>query len=480
MRIFAASLISIASVALANAAEIIGWKAPLSNLAYEGVEATGVDLLKKAPEKSPFFGEKDVLWNVRSVLPDEAASAEWAVWNETSGRIVVKGSWTVMREMEERIDTASQCRITVEAFRVAEDGGTPDFSKQPEASISLVTRSGQKASGSRQGDDSAMKLEAEPTMSEERDFVDLRMVVFASLHGASDLEIQTGLSFKADDKVWVGRDFDGKTGIDLRVSAAIETPDGTPYAEIMMRQEGSAAVPFRVDRSGRKPIAIEGGGQLVSAWLDFRLAKEFITGVKVDETDPFAVDPDAEPAPDLDGLPTANVPEKLEPYFGGEVLDMREIIRKMGVLVGENDFVGFDFRSQRVFIFSKDEDVLDMFEQLFTPFCCLPPPDNVAVTLQETGQRMLIGRSGQKAGMTSTQPETKRTCNFEIEPTSNGDTTLVDLRAFYEEKLGEEVTKNFNTAVTLVAGDFLEIMTTKAPDGTESAMKIKAEIRESP
>ena len=227
MRIFAASLISVASVALANAAEIIAWKTPLSNLAYEGVEAPGVALMKTPPEKSPFFGEKDVLWNVRSVLPEEAASAEWAVWNETSGRIVVKGSWTVMREMEERIDTASQCRITVEAFRVAEDGGTPDVSKQPEASISLVTRSGQKASGSRQGDDSEIKLEAEPTMSEERDFVDLRMVVFASLHGASDLEIQTGLSFKADDKVWVARDFDGKTGIDLRVSGN-QTPTGYP------------------------------------------------------------------------------------------------------------------------------------------------------------------------------------------------------------------------------------------------------------
>ncbi len=480
MRIFAASLISIVSVALANAAEIIAWKAPLSNLAYEGTEATGVVLLKKAPEKSTFFGEKDVLWNVRSVLPEEAASAEWAVWNETSGRIVVKGSWAVMREMEERIDTASQCRITVEAFRVAEDGGTPDFSKQPEASISLVTRSGQKASGSRQGDDSEIKVEAEPTMNEERDFVDLRLIVFASLHGASDLEIQTGLSFKVDDKVWVGRDFDGKTGIDLRVSAAIETPDGTPYTEVMMRQEGDTAVPFRVDRSGQKPIAIEGGGTLVSAWLSFEMAKEFITGVKVDETDPFAVDPDAEPAPDLDGLPTTKVPRKLEPYFGGQVLDMSEAIRKMGVLVGENDFVGFDFRSQRIFMFSEDKELIERFEQLFASFCGRQSPDNVAVTCQETGQRMLIGRSGQKARLTSTQPETKRTCNFEIEPTSNGDTTLVDLRAFYEEKLGEEVMKNFNTAVTLVAGDFLEIMTTKAAGGTESAMKIKAEIRESP
>ena len=62
-------------------------------------------------------------------------------------------------------------------------------------------------------------------------------------------------------------------------------------------------------------------------------------------------------------------------------------------------------------MFSEDKELIERFEQLFASFCCRQSPDNVAVTLKETGQRMLIGRSGQKARLTSTQPETKRTCD---------------------------------------------------------------------
>lgn len=480
MRILTASLLSITLAALANAGEIIAWKAPISNLAYEGVEATGVALLKNPPEKSPFFGDKDVLWDIRSILPEEAATAEWAVWNKTARRIVVKGPWMAIREMEESLNTASQCRITVEAFRIGGDGGAPDFTKQPDASISLVTRSGQKASGSRQGDDSTIKLEAEPTVGYRNDFIDLRMIVSTSLSGVPDLEIYTALLFKADKGVWVARDFDGESGTDIRVSAAIELPDGTPYAEMMMRQEGDAVVPFRVDRSGRKPIVIEGGGTLVSAWLSFENTKQFFTGEESEETDPFADDADTKVAANYEGLPTTQAPEKLEPYFGGEVVDMRETIRNMGIMVGENDFVGFDPLNGRIFMFSKDKDEIDKFEQIFEPFCCLQAPENVAVTLHDNGQKRLMGRSGQKASLKSARLETKQTSDLEIEPTSNGEGTLVDLRVLYEEKSGKEVAKGFNTSATLITGEFLEIMTSKSPDGSDSAMKIKAEILEVP
>ncbi len=478
MKILAASLLSIALAILANAAEITAWKAPLSNLSYEGLEAPGISRMEKPPEKSPFFGEKDVLWDVHAILPEKAASAEWAVWNETTRRIVVKGPWMIIREMEESIKTASHCRVTVEAFRVAEDGTAPDFTKPPDASISLVTGSGQKATGSNQEDDSAIKLEMEPTVGYENDFIDLRMIVSTTLPGAPDLEINTALSFKAGGNIWVARDFDGKSGTDIRVTATIELPDGTPYAEMMMRQEGNSAAPFRVDRSGRKPIAIEGGGLLVSAWLSFKDVRQFITGEKATETDPFAVSPDV--VADLDGLPITQVPKKLEPYFGGEVVDMRETIRKMGIIVGEDDFVGFDPRSQRIFMFSKNNDEIEKFEMVFDSLCCLHPPENMVVTLRETGQTRLVGRSGRKASLKSSRPETKQTRIFEVEPTSDGEGKLVDLRVLYEEKSGEKVIKDINTAITLNVGDSLDIMTSKAPDGTASAMEIKAEILEVP
>lgn len=479
MKTLAVSLLSIVLTVLSDAAEIIAWKAPLSNLGY-GIEAPEVVRLKTPPEKSPFFGKNDELWDIHAALPEDAASAAWAVWNQNTGRIVVKGSWVAIHEVEKMIHIPSHCRITVDAFRVVADGSAPDFSKKPDASISLVVGSGRKATASKQENDSAISLEAEPTTGDEEDFVDLRLMVSASLPGSPALEINTGLSFKAGESIWVARDFDGKSGTDIRVTAAIELTDGTPYAEMMMRQEGDSAVPFRVDRSGSKRISIEGGGSLVSVWLEFGNVKELIAGEKADETDPFAATPDTEPAVDLKGLPTAQVPEKLEPYFGGEVLNLRETVGAMGLSIGENDFVGYDQLSQRVFMFSTNEDEIDKFEQLNPSICCLQAPLNVAVSLQEIGQTRLMGRSGQKASLKSIQAETKLSRFLETEPTVSETGDLVDLRILFEEKSDIMLTRGINTAVTLTAGELLEIMTSKLPDGSDSAVKIKAEILVNP
>jgi hypothetical protein len=466
------------SLAVAGATEIIGWKAPIANLTSEGLGAPGIVRLGNPPEKSPFFGAADVLWNIRSVLPQEAAAAQWAVWNASTGRIVVKGPWGAIREMEESLNMTSQCRITVDAFRIAEDGSPPDFTKAPDATTSVVAGNGQKASVSEAGENSAITLLVEPLTEPGTGLIDLRLVISASLPDTPDLEINTAVSIIAPGDLWVARDFDGKSGTDIRVSAAIELPDGTPYGEMMLRQEGDAVVPFLVDRSGAKRIAIEGGGWLASAWLDYKSASDLLAGGKADEEDPFA-ETETKPKVLLDELPTAQTPEKLGPYFGGEVTDLRETLRKMGIILGENDFAGYDSRIERVFMYSENEAEIDKFEQLFETFSS-GIPEMVAFSSRGSGEMRLLARGGQKATLKSSRADTKQKRDLEIEPHVGANHTLVDLRIFYEEKHGEKLMRGLNSSFRLVPGESLEILKSKVPGGDESKLEIKAEILEHP
>lgn len=462
----------------AIASEIIGWKSPLSNITWEGLDDPGIVRLEKAPEKSPFFGLQDELWDVRGVLPEDVPPTVWAVWNATTGRVVVKGSWPMIRAIEPRIITETACRITVEAFLVGDDGLPPDFTKQPDASMSLIVRSGQKCSSSMMAKDAAIQVLAEPYTAPDYGIIDLSLEISTALPGAPDLKINTAVGTRDRKSLWMARDFDGNSGTDIRVTAAIVLPDGTPYEEMLMRQVGDTAVPFHIDRIPDHLIAVEGGGWLAAARLDAVTARLQFTGKTDEEIDPFAAGTGNWPVDPFNGLPTATVPAKLEPYFGGEVVDFRKVIRDFGINIGDGDFVGYDTRFERVFMYSMDKREIDKFEVLYGLMGAFRGPQNMSISIKGDGEMWLLARSGRKATLENNRKDTHEKRSLEIEPTIGEQDVLVDLRIFYEEKSGDEIVKHLNTSVTLQKGESLEILKSKLPDGSESKMKVKAEILE--
>ncbi len=464
-----------------GAAEIIAWKAPLSNLAYDGVEAREVVRLENAPEKSPFFGKDDELWDVHETLPENAASAEWAVWNATTRRIVVKGSWTAIREVERLIQSPSQCRITVDTYRVAGDGSPPDFSKRPDMSAGGVCRSGMKYSFSSVGGGASLRFEGVPVLSENDGIIDLTLLISTSLCRSPDLEINTAVTFEDGASVWLARTFDGKGGTDIRITGTIELSDGSPYAEKTLRQVGDSIVPFGADRSEPQRRAIEGGGWLASA----RMPSDqlgLISGEDPDpEADPFADAATGRNETPLKEFPTNEAPVKLEPYFGGPVLDLKKEIRMMGIIIGESDFVGYDMATQRIFMYSTDEAEIDKFEAVFVlSWVDGGSPATLAISARGNGQMRLLGRSGQRMILKSALKETKRARLLEFEPTIGENGTLVDLRVLFEEKSDGMLLTSINSSATLDVGTYLELLKTRLPDGSESAMEFKAEILRSP
>jgi len=467
----------------ATAAEIFAWKVPLSNFTPAGLDTPGVARLETAPEKSPFFAEGDELWDIHAAVPDAVvkggASPEWAVWNATSGRVVTKGAPIVAVALYHHLgieELPTVCRIGIDVLRVPDGGAPPDFSGKPDASLSFIGRGGTRSNGSFSEKGAEIRSECELTISEDKTIIDSALNLSASLPNYPKLEISTSASMCDHTGVWLARDYDGKSGIDIRYSVTLVLTDGTPYSEAVLKQDGETFLPLQVDRSHKDPLAI-GDGWLASQWVGSRFLQRFIGEITPDEDpDPFA------PEDEVKGLAwdkfhLSPIPDKLTPYFAGPVLDVGEDLSRAGIEIVAGESAGYDLGSQRAYFYSSDRAKLDKFEQICN--VSLGDPMFLAITTRGDGQMRLVARSGQKANLKSTRPDSKFTRIFQIEPTLGHIHSfveeLVDLRFLFEEKSGETLVRSLKSGVNLAPGEFTKIMEGKLPDGGETKMEIKAE-----
>jgi hypothetical protein len=461
-------------VSASNANEIVGWKAPLTNFRGDGTDGIGVVRLNEPPEKSPFFGEEDAIWDIRNALPI-AEKIEWAVWNGTTERIVVKGTWKAIRELEASISTVKQQRITVDTYRIGDNGLPPDFSKRPDASVNLIKRSAQDGTASWQAKGSSIRILVEDSDVSEKGLIDLKMEISTSLPEAADLKIKTSGTFRDGQIMWVARGFEGKSGTDICVTATTVLPDGTPYDEMLLVQDGDRMVRFLADRSPISTVPIKDAGWLRSASLDPYTAHEFAFGETHEDSDPFVDESEKKELSLLDERTASRIPPGLITHLGrGELLDFSEALRKMGITIGEGEFAAYNPRAQRAYFYSKNAFELDKFHSLLT-VAGYSSPQNLVITTKGNGQIRLLARSGQKSSWESTNVGAKVTRSLEIDPSIGGGDMIVDLRFEYEEKNVDVTVNSLKTSATLQSGKYVEILGAKLLDGSSSGMEIMAE-----
>ncbi len=482
MKILLQCLLLLSCNALAVASEIIAWKTPISRIDTGGKASPKLVRLEKPPEASPFFRKDDELWNVSSIMPNNeevADKLEWAVWNATSGRLVAKGSWVALFELQHYYDLHNppiQARVKLDAYRVPADGSPPDASKQPSFSLSYIGRSGQKVVVSNTEGDSSMSVEGEVIFGDDHSLIDMNIFADIAMDDFPTLKTEGSFSIPNQFPVWFARNYNGKQGIDLLVTATLVLADGTPFLESIMRQEGEIAKPFLITEIYPESGNIAIGEKHRLIWsktpIDMLVYLDNPT-LKDLDMDPFAAQ-----KPDIDERIKLNeviVPNILNPHFHGKVFDIRDALKRSGVTIHDNDFAGFDPKTQRAFLYSSDVGKIDMFEQLFSFGCCLQAT-NLAVTLRGVGEMRLMTRSGQKSYLSSLDPQSKKTRNVEIEPTIADNPNNVDLRCNYSEKIGEKTTHALATSVTLETGKFLKLSEKVKADGSKETMEIKVEI----
>lgn len=67
------------------------------------------------------------------------------------------------------------------------------------------------------------------------------------------------------------------------------------------------------------------------------------------------------------------MPESLKPFVTEALWDVREYFRQMGVVLGNEDFLGYDPVAGRVLAATGNSDQLDNIEQLLEPLCSHGP-----------------------------------------------------------------------------------------------------------
>jgi hypothetical protein len=344
-----------------------------------------VTRLKRPPEASPFFGPKDELWDVAVLMssPDRVLSdpPEWIVWNATTGRLVAKGSWAAYLEIEDKWELqfpASQCRVKIDVYEVPADGSPPASSKPPKHSLTFLTRNGQKTSSSNSENGTSIGVECLADFSEDDltvSCVQLKTLITFTRPDGSTSKFDTCVVPEDGSLLWLAREFDGKNGVDIMVTATAELIDGTPTSQAVMRQEGNAIMPFssnlRYWKSGN--IAIGEKSRLI--WCSFPLKNifrnfglvEFREDKKID--DPFAAaggpdKPEKIVIVDESKLKLISSPEILAPHFRGSVFDFSDLNNAFGLEVPKGDLLGYDYKNQKIFIYSSDINALLQFEKI--------------------------------------------------------------------------------------------------------------------
>jgi hypothetical protein len=463
-----------------DAAEIVAWKVPLDRLVGSGMETKGIVRCKSTPESSPFFKPGDVLWNLKGISTQELAETEppleWMVWNETSERLVVKADWNGIWQVHLRLkmdQLQKQCRLKAEVFAVQADGPPLTEESVPLMVISGVSKSGQECDVSQQQGGKMIRLKGTATLSDSDPLVDLGINVSIALPDQPGLEFQSCLTLLSDKALWAARDFDGTKGMDLKISASIEMLDGTPVSQALMIQKGDTVVPVEVDRRQMQKHRLGDKGWLNIQWLDPQgLVNTFLP-------DPSA-GPFAESDPNKVSKPNCfkevMVPEILRPWFDTPVWDLREWTRNIGIdLKTSSDFAGYDPMTQRVFFFSNSEYLLDMFEQLYSPLCCLRPA-MVVMTFEGDGQTRLVSRSGQLCRLKRTVANQKELRFLEIEPTVGEADDLVDMHLDYRDNSIDQRMHALKTAVILRTGKALELISGSTGDTKKSVVSVMAEV----
>lgn len=480
---------------MAFSAEIIAWKTPVAVIAPEGLNVSGVTRLERPPEASPFFGPKDELWDIAVLMsrPDRKLSdpPDWIVWNATTGYLVAKVSWAAYLEIEHKWKLqfpASQCRVKIDVYEVSVDGSPPDSSKPPKHSLTILTRDGQKTRASNSEGGTSVGVECVADFSEDDltvSCVQLKTLIAVTRSDGSTSKFETCVVPEDGTLLWLAREFDGKNGVDIMVTATAELVDGSPVSQAVMRQEGNTVMPFpshlRYWKSDN--IAIGEKSRLIWCSLPLKDIFRFFHLVEIREDkkidDPFAAGGDADVPEkmlmvDESKLKLITAPEILAPHFRGPVFDFSGLGNTLGLEFPEGDLLGYDYKNQRFFIYSSDINVLLQFEKILSLENGMNPI-SLVTTVKGNGELRMISRSGLKSSIETTHPKFNQTRSFQVELIVDESNTYLHAEYAYHDKIGEKVMNLVESDATMVFGEPLRISEKNKADGTKEAVEVKVE-----
>jgi len=466
---------------MAHGAEIVAWKTPLARYSWQHSGQEKQIRLTNPPEATLFFRPGDELWDLGKLPKDERIETdpplEWAVWNATTSTLVTKSDWNGIWQLHQQLRVSSLpklCRVTMEVFDVPKDGAPLSDKSTLLSKLSWTSRFQQKSEVKDGTDGRTIDVTAETSIGTDRfDLIDLVLETTIRLPEKPKLELKTSLFLDNDHSTWIARDFDGKQGLDLLVTACVEMTDGTPIREAMRLQAGNKVKSLVPTVSEPMRHRIGDNRWLCLVPLSMEELAEFESPADGKESDPFAEPPRDQPRKSL-RLTEVDVPKALHPWVGRRGLDLNETMRNTGITIKPEDFAGYNPASATIFLYSDSEHEIDKFEMLFASMGGDRFPALSRLHLEENpGQTVLAACSGRNSSLARYGTENKLSKCVEIQPFVGRKGDLIDLRIHYENKAEKQLGTLFNASSTLSVGQYQDLLT--GSDG-KPILRAKADI----
>lgn len=481
----------LAGIKAASASEIVAWKVPLSSFTRCEWIPANQKRLAAAPAASPFFRPGDELWDLTKQpslqLPplSDDISLEWAVWNASSGTLVTKSDWNGIGKLYQQLGIErlpKQCRLKLEVFEVPASGAPLAEGAKAAAVMSWVARPGTKSEAQRQTKAGMLQASVEPTFDESEAWIELRVDASCTLPAQPALNVKTGLTLKSGDGIWLARDFDGHAGIDLKLTASIETMEGCPPSEVVKIQKGdqSASLLTRFQGFGRSRIGEK--GWLIAKHVPRRLIEQIFSPIAVNPgADPFAPAPTMPPEK-IKEKPFALIqpPDELKSKGLPAVWEIKQELKNMGLkLEDSRDFAGYDPFTEACFLFSESELDLDLFEALF-PGGCRRTPKIMILTLEGYGQSRLSTRSGEAGSMTRGDKGQPPRRLVKSEATFGEGDDVIELPLQLEDRTKPDAFMFLNATHLLRVATFVDLFSAEQAKTSPSFLRAKVEVYSSP
>lgn len=453
------------SCVLSHATEVAAWRIPLQKLLPMELKTEGVNRCEP-PEASAFFNANDVLWDLSNVMGQtEMATnpkADWAIWNETTERLITKSSETAFQQLYFHYHCYHlpiQIRLTTEVFPVTNMHGKPQRSQKPLLKSSATCTSTESVQITWGNQCSKAEFKIQAVAFESKQTVEVSIEGTVHPQDQASLSIQADLTLNNGKSRCVARDYDGNSGLDIILTGQVELIDGTPIEEAVLVQRGAITDPYYKDFEKSNRIRI--GNQ----WL---------------LTTPFP--PDYFHSSETNSAPRPNkqvreqkkiaAPKTITEWFPNPVIDLRDDFKKSGIDMGEVGFVAYDPRSHLGIAISDNQEDLDKVEMLLTPLVWYR--SQVEVTWDEVGESKLVGFAGMKSTLLRWRNDGSTKRCFEIEPNTGGE--LIDLRYYFESNANPDHHIKMTGAFSLEEGQWHEAGITKNATGNKTIHRAKAEV----
>ena len=469
-------------------------------------QVSGCPLLQTAPAATPFVAAGDELHDLTEVLRRAKIPlvGGWAFWNQTQRLLVahagILDQWRIDRLSGFRGQTLN-AKMTLNWIRCEKSATSAKENDPVFASVGLLSRSMLKSTASSQvvdpSGDWSFSVDGESTVGETNAFIASQLDIAwkgpdgdSTQHGdfMTNLIITDGNTLPLASWQVAGH------GPAWRLTAKGEIllADGTAWREARLRQVGDKAEVCgestdESKRTGFRELPSAGDRKLLTKALGLDVIRALL-GMSMEQNegvDPFA-EPTNSPAGTQLNLPEVVIPANLGDVLTGQLLDLRASVTASGILLGDDDFVGYDPLAARLVVYCNEQRTVDALEQLFMVWYCGSTTyvecaawltDGAAPESPWASLSVLV-RSGTKSGFEIRDAEDQAIATFEAEPTLGSD-IIVDLKYDFTCHLKQQFTNlEWRSNATVILSDGISFLTdaAKLPDGRCLKQGLRASV----